>query len=642
MPTVGGVRSVLDPRTAIYTVRVPLADIPDGVTVRVRAIGSVDGVEQAAEMEVTGGAQFDKDGNPRTEAVLSWTLPHGFFNTKDVPAERWGTLRAQRWGQTAKSSFTLRTEIEAVKGQLRDLPACTDSVAVQAADEKQRYHHSIAIENATSAVEEGGDGTISVSFTANTGSNRAALVVSGSDRSGQVGTHTTTYGGSGPSVTRPWNVTDGSYSRCTGDVFKDSEIGSGAKTIQNVCDVSTDGGTTIAVLCLSGVDQTTPVGTAQTAAATSGNPSVTVTGLNSTDVIVDGLYMWGSPGTIGANQTQQTTAGGSNNHTNISTQSGADGGVMSWTGSGGEYSYGAVAFKEAAAGGTSVTPGIASLTLTAFAPTVTATANQTLTPGTASLTLTARTPTATVNTRLTPGTATLALTAFAPSVATPTSVTPSTATLTLTAFAPTVTTGASSTLTPGIATLTLTSFTPTVTATANQSLTPGTATLTLTAFAPTVTATANQTLTPGVATLTLTALTPTVTVSSAGVLTPGSASLTLTAFAPTVTVTTNAVVTPGTAALTMTLFAPVVSTPVAVTPGVAALILTGYAPTITATSGINVTPASATLTLTGYAPSVVATGQVLTPLRGVVTIEPYLQGTVEVREYLEGTAEVGV
>ncbi len=33
---------------------------------------------------------------------------------------------------------------------------------------------------------------------------------------------------------------------------------------------------------------------------------------------------------------------------------------------------------------------------------------------------------------------------------------------------------------------------------------------------------------------------------------------------------------------------------------------------------------------------------VLTPLRGTVTIEPYLQGTVEVHEYLQGTVEVGL
>jgi hypothetical protein len=351
MPVVGQIRTVVDPRAATYTVRVPLADIPDGVTVRVRAVGSVDGEEQSAEMEVTGGPHFHKDGTPRTEAVLVWTLPHGFFNTKDIPPDRWGTLRAQRWGQTAKTAFTLRTEVDAIKGLLPRLPACVDEVTVQAADPLQRYHHSIAIENSTSAVEEGGDGTISVSFTANTGSNRAALVVSGSDKSTPVvGTHTVTYGGASPSITRAWNVNDTQYSRGTGDVFIDSEIGSGAKTVQNVCDVATDGGTTIAVVCLSGVDQTTPVGTAQSSASTGGNPSVTVTGLNSTDVIVDGLYTWGAPGSIGANQTQQTTAGGANNHTNMSTQSGADGGVMSWTGSGGEYSYGAVAFKEAAGG----------------------------------------------------------------------------------------------------------------------------------------------------------------------------------------------------------------------------------------------------------------------------------------------------
>jgi hypothetical protein len=306
---------------------------------------------------VEGGAQLPArfGGGPRTETKLTWTLPHGFFNTKNVRPELYNTLREQRFGETAKSTFHCWVETEVIKGIAPEkFPEITLNRVVKPVDPSKRYHHSIAIENATSTTAASGT-TISTSFTANTGSNRAALVVAGTDRSGQVGTHTVTYGGASTSITRPWNVTDNNYSRCTGDVFIDSEIGSGAKTVQNVADLSCDGGLTLAVLCLSGVDQTTPVGTGQSTAGTStgSNITVTVTSVNSTDVVVDGAYKFGSSITVGTDETSQTSANDGSNFTMISTQPGSSGGVMGMgVGSAAEYSFGAVAFKEAAAGTT--------------------------------------------------------------------------------------------------------------------------------------------------------------------------------------------------------------------------------------------------------------------------------------------------
>lgn len=167
----------------------------------------------------------------------------------------------------------------------------------------------------------------------------------------------------------------------------------------------------------------------------------------------------------------------------------------------------------AGGGGTTVTPGLgATLVLTAFAPTVAVTANVTLTPGIATLVLTAQTPTVRVNTILTPGIATL----------------------TLTAQTPTIAVSNNKSAIPGIGTLTLTANAPTVSVSNNVTLTPGIGTMVLTAFAPTVSAGASFVLTPGVASLTLTAQTPTVTTSNNISLTPGTATLTLTGFAPTV------------------------------------------------------------------------------------------------------------
>jgi hypothetical protein len=164
---------------------------------------------------------------------------------------------------------------------------------------------------------------------------------------------------------------------------------------------------------------------------------------------------------------------------------------------------------------TTVTPGTAALTTTAFAPTVSVSANQLVTPGKLGLTLTAFAPTVTATDHklVTPGTAALTTTGLAPTVSTPRLVTPGPVALTLTTFEPTVTAGSGS----------------------NQTVTPGTASLSLTAFAPTVVASDDKIVTPGVRALSLTTFAPTVTTTDAVLVTPGPLGLVLTTYAPTVT-----------------------------------------------------------------------------------------------------------
>jgi hypothetical protein len=103
-----------------------------------------------------------------------------------------------------------------------------------------------------------------------------------------------------------------------------------------------------------------------------------------------------------------------------------------------------------AGGATNVTasPGAGSLTLTGYAPTVTAQQSRTASPGVGSLTLTGFAPTVSVGTSATalPGTGALVLTGYAPSVSVPTSVsvTPGTGGLVIRGFEPTVDNGLSS------------------------------------------------------------------------------------------------------------------------------------------------------------------------------------------------------
>ncbi len=117
-----------------------------------------------------------------------------------------------------------------------------------------------------------------------------------------------------------------------------------------------------------------------------------------------------------------------------------------------------VAFSSWAGGGVTVTPDVAFLALTTFAPVVSTPALAT--PGLVSLTLTAFAPTVSTPTTATPGLATLTLALLAPAVATPTVVTPGMASLLLSAFAPDITVGGNITVVPFKTSLLLTGRQP--------------------------------------------------------------------------------------------------------------------------------------------------------------------------------------
>jgi len=111
-----------------------------------------------------------------------------------------------------------------------------------------------------------------------------------------------------------------------------------------------DGG--LACISYTGVDQTTPIGTANTATGTSTAPSVTVASVGADDVVVDQLTIVHS-GTlsVGANQTERVNAISPSGFLKYvaSTQDGADGGVMSWSNSTSQaWSIASVAFKPVA------------------------------------------------------------------------------------------------------------------------------------------------------------------------------------------------------------------------------------------------------------------------------------------------------
>lgn len=193
------------------------------------------------------------------------------------------------------------------------------------------------------------------------------------------------------------------------------------------------------------------------------------------------------------------------------------------------------------------TPGVATLTLATFAPTVSTSNNQLVTAGLKTLTLATFAPAANVGINVVAGLATLSLSSFVPTIINPQLVTVPLKTLALSAFAPQL----QAVIRTPLSTLSLATFLPAVTATDYKTATPGVLAVVTTSFAPAVTATDYKTATPGLIALTLTGLAPVVTVPQNKVAVPDLATLLLVTFAPTATGNHFGPVTdPGTGSLT--------------------------------------------------------------------------------------------
>ncbi|MGO4379695.1 hypothetical protein AB4Z19_15575 [Pseudoduganella sp. RAF19] len=143
----------------------------------------------------------------------------------------------------------------------------------------------------------------------------------------------------------------------------------------------------------------------------------------------------------------------------------------------------------AAGTNTNISPGVAVLALTGYAPSLTQTDNRVVTPAPAGLTLTGYAPSfgQTSNQIVAPGAAALNIVGFAPSITQSggVTITPGTATLSIAGYAPTF--AQPKTISPGAASLTLSGFAPSITQTAAQYVSPGAAVLMLTGYAPTIT-----------------------------------------------------------------------------------------------------------------------------------------------------------
>lgn len=238
----------------------------------------------------------------------------------------------------------------------------------------------------------------------------------------------------------------------------------------------------------------------------------------------------------------------------------------------------AVEIKAAAAAGTTVTPGTASLSLSTFAPKANLQING---ASPAALSISAFAPQANLKINGASPTA-LVTAAFAPALQEV--VTPSTLAHTLTLFAPTVSASGNQTVTPDTLAIALSTFAPQL----RETLTPALVALTLAAFAPQL----RETLTPATLALALSVFAPQLREQ----LTPGQAELVVTGFAPQL----REVATPGAASLVTAAFAPALRE--VVTPGARALVMQGFAPSVG--QPVQVVPSTLGLLIATFAPTV--------------------------------------
>ena len=299
----------------------------------------VDGVEHRVVGQATGGIRVSRQGIEAPAYVLMWTPTWGFFGARvGLP---------KRLGETRAATYTARLLIEHLAGTPIDTVILVEFTTSQAPP--VMFSSSVAFDAATAVSEGLGDGVVSLTHTAS-GADRAAFagVASGDDHKL---TTSVTYGGT--TMTEMWDVAATDPKPGSSGHYLIAPPTTAATVTATMAGSVEELG--LGVISMTGVHQTTPVGTSAMANATNSTPTVTVADVGTDDLVVDNMMTDdGGVITVGANQTQRwQTNGIAGDWTHAgSTQIGSLGGVMSWTHSGSfPWRIGAVAFKPVAAGG---------------------------------------------------------------------------------------------------------------------------------------------------------------------------------------------------------------------------------------------------------------------------------------------------
>lgn len=284
---------------------------------------------------------------------LEWCLPTGFFAKGNEPLRDWDKIVNKRWGETAKSSFRSWVEIDRLSGEI---DTEIELLQLVEAAPSLPYHSSVAYQNAAAAYEAGGgDGALSLSFTAgDAGTDRVAFVFGSTSRDTRPTAAAVTYDGS---ISSDLGDVTNTYWRGAGGLAWHALIGSGAKTAAFTSSggSGTQYGTHVGVISVTGAHQTTH-GTVATNGADTGTAlTCNVGGSPSADSLIVVGWNYALSGTIagttGADQTirAETSGDGGGSRNYYESQPGTAGTAITHTKSNNDFEWVAMAIELKAA-----------------------------------------------------------------------------------------------------------------------------------------------------------------------------------------------------------------------------------------------------------------------------------------------------
>lgn len=302
-------------------------------TMRITLRFVVDGQEYQTVGRVSGGVRTGPAGDLSSYTIRynptvlfgqrasdyianATTDAQGYY--LNVPLTRLGEL-----GSTVKAGLILERLSGTISTTLT-VAATIDAPAPVLA----RHHNSVAFDAATTVSESGGDGVLTTTHTAG-GENRAVFVGAGVFAASPLGMSSVTYGGVG--LTQLWSI-DFAAAAYLNAGYQMVAPTTGAQTVTATAASSAPLEQGMGIMSLTGVNQANPVGTAVTTTGNGTSPSLTVATPAADSLVVDAVVIGGLLASAGADQTERYAINGSPYmFQQGSTQSGASGGVMSWS-----------------------------------------------------------------------------------------------------------------------------------------------------------------------------------------------------------------------------------------------------------------------------------------------------------------------
>jgi len=290
-----------------------------------------------------------------------------------------------------------------------------------------------------------------------------------------------------------------------------------------------------------------------------------------------------------------------------------DGSYLSETQTSSEYDENIIDWMLSHTLATIVDTDTGAITLTGFAPTVTASDHQEVLPDVGSITYSGFSPTIELPVNNS---------GFSPTIELPVNIQPDVGAVVFTGFEPTVSAGANVEVLPDVGAVTFAGFAPTVSTTANIDVQPDVGTIAFAGFAPAISYSDDVEVTPDVGTLNLTGFEPTVLSTAHIEVNPDTGTVSLVGFSPDVSASDNKEVQPDTGVIVLTGYEPTlgIDANVRVYPDTGALALTGLEPSIDITQDVLLSPQTGEALFTGYVPAVSITGPELIDIKRLIAI----------------------